>query len=509
MTVMAKIFISYKRDIDPDTPVATAVYEALRQEHEVFIDTTIQVGEKWAERIQSAIKESDYFISFLSTHSVHSEMVIGEIDTAHQHGKSHGKPSILPIRLGFNEPLVYPLSAYLNPLQWAVWTTDADTPRLIAELKQAVSGGHLLADSAAAVTKPGKTGEQEVPSAFANISLRNLGSPEGTMSDRSPFYIERETDVEATNALHEIQGVTITIKGPRQMGKSSLLNRLLLEGQSKNMRTAFIDFQLIETEAIENPTIFYKQFCSLLSSEFEIEDHTDEAWKSPLGQVQKTTNYLQKHLLKEIQDVQILLAMDEVERMFASPFRSDFFSMLRSWHNNRARGGDWPRLNLALVTSTEPYQFIADLNQSPFNVGQVVELDDFTREQVIELNRRHQNPLTETQLKQLFDLLSGHPYLTRKALYLVASGRDTFAQLLDKACEDNGPFGDHLRNHLFRMGDQEKLKAGLVQIIKYQRCSEEHVFFQLRGSGLVKRVDTKVMTRNKLYTDYFGKRLSG
>ena len=30
-----------------------------------------------------------------------------------------GKPAILPVRLDFNEPLVYPLSAYLNPLQWA------------------------------------------------------------------------------------------------------------------------------------------------------------------------------------------------------------------------------------------------------------------------------------------------------------------------------------------------------------------------------------------------------
>ena len=57
------------------------------------------------------------------------------------------------------------------------------------------------------------------------------------------------------------------------------------------------------------------------------------------------------------------------------PSAQTFFSMLRSWHNNRARGGDSTRLNLALVTSTEPYQFIADLNQSPFNVGQVVELD--------------------------------------------------------------------------------------------------------------------------------------
>ena len=501
---MAKIFISYKRNIKPDTPVATAVYEALREEHEVFIDTTIQVGQRWAERIQTAIKESDYLISFLSGNSVHSEMVIAEIETAHHHGKANGRPAILPVRLDYDEPLVYPLSAYLNPLQWALWTKEADTPKLIADLKQAISGGQLPDDSATAPVAD--KGLEEVPTAFANIP-RDLGSPEGTMPSQSPFYIERETDEEAMKALHEIVGVTITIKGPRQMGKSSLLNRLLVEAKTKEMRTAFIDFQLIENAAMENADIFYKQFCSLLSWEFEIEDRTEEFWKIPLGHVQKTTNYLQRHLLNSIKDVQILLAMDEVERMFASPFRSDFFSMLRSWHNNRARGGDWIRLNISLVTSTEPYQFIADLNQSPFNVGQVVDLVDFTFEQVSELNRRHQNPLTESQLQSLYDLLGGHPYLTRKALYLIASQRTTFPEMLENACEDNGPFGDHLRNYLFRMGDQDDLKAGFVQVIKYQRCSDEHIFFKLRGSGLAKRVGNIEVPRNQLYADYFRKRL--
>lgn len=506
---MAKIFISYKRNIEPDTPVATAVYEALRENHEVFIDRTLQVGQKWAERIQSAIKDADYFISFLSPHSVNSEMVIGEVDTAHQHGKATGKPAILPVRLDFNEPLVYPLSAYLNPLQWAIWSSNEDTPKLIAELRGAISGGQLQADSAAVVTQPGKTGEEEVPTAFANITIRDLVSPEGTMLQKSPFYIERETDEEALHALHESNGVTITIKGPRQMGKSSLLNRLLVEGKASDMRTAFIDFQLIETAAMENADVFYRQFCSLLSWEFDIEDRTEEYWKNPLGQVQKTTNYLQKRLFREIQDSQILLAMDEVERMFGSPFRSDFFSMLRSWHNNRARGGDWTRLYIALVTSTEPYQFIADLNQSPFNVGQVVDLMDFDLEQVFDLNRRHHSPLTEGEVEKLFELLGGHPYLTRRALYLVASGRDTFKQLTDHAYEDNGPFGDHLRNYLFRMGGQDKLRDGLWKVIKYKQCQDEHIFFQLRGSGLVKRIANSVLPRNQLYAEYFGKRLNG
>ncbi len=165
-------------------------------------------------------------------------------------------------------------------------------------------------------------------------------------------------------------------------------------------------------------------------------------------------------------------------------------------------------MNIALVTSTEPYQFIADLNQSPFNVGQVVELKDFTMGQVSALNYRHHGLLTDTQVQQLYDLLGGHPYLTRKALYLVASHRDTFTEMIENSCEDNGPFGDHLRNYLFRMGGQEKLKAGLMQVIKYQRCQDEHLFFQLRGTGLVKRIGNEVVPRNQLYADYFGGRLN-
>ena len=140
---MAKIFISYKRNVEPDTPVATAVYEALRKEHDVFIDTTIQVGEKWAQRIQQEIKASDYLIVFLSEHSVDSEMVVAEIETAHQHGKEHGKPAILPVRLAFDQALEYPLSAYLNPLKWALWEKKSDTARLIAELKKAIKGKNL------------------------------------------------------------------------------------------------------------------------------------------------------------------------------------------------------------------------------------------------------------------------------------------------------------------------------------------------------------------------------
>jgi hypothetical protein len=204
-----------------------------------------------------------------------------------------------------------------------------------------------------------------------------------------------------------------------------------------------------------------------------------------------------------------VLAMDEVECVFDTDFRSDFFSMLRSWHNNRATTPIWKQLDLALVTSTEPYQLIENLNQSPFNVGQVIELNDFSAEQVADLLGRHGSPLSVPEGQQLMELLGGHPFLVRRALYLVASGQLTVAELFETAVEDRGPFGDHLRYHLFRMNDKPELISGMLQAIRQQSCLDERVFFRLRGAGLVRRERQTVVPRCQLYAAYFQEHLQG
>ena len=110
-----------------------------------------------------------------------------------------------------------------------------------------------------------------------------------------------------------------------------------------------------------------------------------------------------------------------METIFETAFRDDFFGMLRSWHNSRATP-IWRQLDLVLVTSTEPYQLMGNLNQSPFNVGTQIELMDFTPEQVADLNHRHGSPLHPDQIPECMTLFGGQPYLVRRALYLVASG---------------------------------------------------------------------------------------
>jgi hypothetical protein len=232
----------------------------------------------------------------------------------------------------------------------------------------------------------------------------------------------------------------------------------------------------------------------------------EEYWALPLGNSLRCTRYMTQHLLKQVGGP-LVLAMDEVESIFDTDFRSDFFGMLRSWHNNRAHAPIWKQLDLVLVTSTEPYQLVDNLNQSPFNVGEVIELADFTRPQVAKLNRRHGSPLTAGAERQLMELLDGHPYLVRRALYLVASERISVADLFATATDDRGPFGDHLRYHLFRMHDKQEQVDGLRNVINYQTCQDEHVFFRLRGAGLVRRDGRAVVPRCQLYARYFKEHL--
>ncbi len=495
-----KIFISYKRNVPMDESIADSIIKAFSEEYDLFIDRKMPVGTNWADRIEGEIRSSEFFVVLLSQDSIHSEMVEGEIETACRYGGQHGTPQILPVRLAFNEPLSHPLSGYLDAINWAVWTSDDDTENLLYQLRCAMEGKDLppIRDEAL----PGKTTDSEgipVPQHAAQPVILDL--PEGTIDPQSRFYVEREADKLALATIGRT-GVTMTIKGPRQIGKSSILMRSMAHAMRQGKRVAFLDFQLFDKAALHDADRFFLQFASWLTDELDLDDRTEEFWARPIGNTQRCTRYLSKYLLKEV-DAPLVLAMDEVETVFDTSFRSDFFAMLRSWHNDRAFKQSFRRLDLVLVTSTEPYQLIENLNQSPFNVGETIQLEDFNLEQLKQLNEVHGQPFRESELEQLHALLGGHPYLVRRALYWVASQRMTVEALFREALEDRGPFGDHLRYHLFRMRGKTDLIEGLRDVISGAGHIDEMIFFRLRGAGLVRRQKDRVVPRCQLYADFF------
>ena len=84
------------------------------------------------------------------------------------------------------------------------------------------------------------------------------------------------------------------------------------------------------------------------------------------------TSLIESRVFPEL-DQPLLLAFDEADRLLGRPWQTDFFGMLRVWHNGRWQPG-WSGVDIALVIATEPYLLVAEEHQSPFNVGEVVAL---------------------------------------------------------------------------------------------------------------------------------------
>jgi len=267
-----------------------------------------------------------------------------------------------------------------------------------------------------------------------------------------------------------------------------------------------LDFQLFEKQVFENSDTFYYQFCAWITHTLKLEDIVDDYWDMEMSDSERCTLFLEQHLLKSI-DNPILIAMDDIDALFNTPVESDFFLTLRNWHNQRKEGTIWKNLDLAMTTSEDPLQQFEKLSQTPFNVGVLIEFTDFNQEQVNDLNRRHRFPFAEHQEQQLMDLISGHPYLLRKAMYLVTTNQIVVSQLFRLAVDDEGPFGDHLQYNLYRIQNSVKLIHGFRQIIDAQTCNDEQVISQLHAIGLVKREADKVIPRCELYYQYFRERL--
>lgn len=191
--------------------------------------------------------------------------------------------------------------------------------------------------------------------------------------------------------------------------------------------------------------------------------------------------------------------------MFNFPYRDDFFATLRGWHNLRAIRENWRRFNLVIAHSTEPYLWIQDINQSPFNVGYQIRLADFNFDQVEELNLKQGSPLkTGDEIQQLLSLLGGQPFLVRLVLYLLATNRWSLAALQNLMTNDFGPFGDHLRRFIWGLQRNPALKESLRQTLRHQKCDDEMHFLRLRAVGLIKgETRDTVAMRCRLYEEYF------
>jgi hypothetical protein len=495
-----KYFISYAHAEAEERALAAWLRESLiKAGHEVFVDTDIPLGAKWGEQIERHINWCDFLIVLLSEAAAASEMVLEEVGRAYNRHRIHGQPLILPVRVKYDGHPGYPLSAYLNPIQWIIWESEADyEPILNAILCASETSVPTPQPAVRKRSKPRKKAAFPRPIPIAS------GAPSGSVWADDPFYLRRDADDTAFN-LSTNHGVTLIIEAPRQTGKSSLLQRYLAACQQAGKRTALVDLAGLPFDSFDE---LLTTIAAELCEEFELSE------EPKIAEQQQFTLWLQRQILKRIEEP-IALAFDEADSVLDQAYREAFFSMLRAWHNRRARlNSPWRMLDLALVISTEPHLLIDDPTLSPFNVGNHIRLYPFTPEECQRLNQLYQQlteqSLTAAQVERLRELLGGQPFLTRLAYHLLLVERAyDFDGLLSNADHDDSPFSEHLRALLSRLQKRTDydLATALKEIISGAQTRDQVALHRLMAAGLVRREGQQCVVANALYVRFFGRAL--
>ena len=134
--------------------------------------------------------------------------------------------------------------------------------------------------------------------------------PSGSVPLDSPFYLERSSLEEQVYQEIKKPGALIRIKAPREMGKTSLLLRILDHGNRLGYHTVSLNLEQVEQGILSNLNQFLRWLCANIAHQLHRKPMLDEYWDEDLGSKISCTLYFQDYLL-ELIDTPLILALDE------------------------------------------------------------------------------------------------------------------------------------------------------------------------------------------------------
>ncbi len=502
-----RFFISC-RHLIPDQSLAFRFAESLENAgHNVFIDKSIPMGANWVRTIKEEIEQSDYLLLLLTKETAANEFVLEEVSLAKDLNKT-----ILPVRVQypFPEPLPYILSIYLRTIQKEYWESDEDTPRIVEKILDVVGGQTNINVEPDIGPEIGGI-QQTAPQPY--FDPRNLIIPGMALDIDSTFYIPRKADEDVLSAVQKSRGI-VTVRGPRQTGKTSLImqvyafvNSVKKRNQNdteKHIRPVFIDFQAFTVKELQSSDMIWRAIAIRIAEQLKLKKWELSLWDPTVSYNRNFSDFLDSYVFEKDEEP-LLICFDEIDRVFTFPARHDFFASVRAFYNRGAIDPSWKKVRWLLGTSSEPSFFIDDLTKSPFNIGLRVELNAFTDKEVAEFAYLHGLKRNSETVDKIIKYVGGRPYLVHLILYHMTKDPASCDQLFDI---NNKIFRDHLNRFLIHFQKEKKLGETMRDVISGMGCEDFKIANRLEAAGLVRwNEEQKVVPFCRLYTEYFGREL--
>jgi PAS domain S-box-containing protein len=253
-------------------------------------------------------------------------------------------------------------------------------------------------------------------------------------------YVVRQADRQLYRSLKN--GEFCYILNARQMGKSSLRIQNMKHLRAEGIQCVAIDLSSIGSQHITLEQ-WYTSFAYSLASELGLLPRVNlrEWWREnqPLSPIHRLFEFIFQVVLQEIRDP-IVIYIDEIDSVMNLRLpMDDFFSLIRSFYNQRSDRTVFQRLTFALFGVATPAKLIADKNTTPFNIGQAISLEGFKPHEAQPLLWGLQEKVKNPQLvlKAVLDWTNGQPFLTQKICQLIHQNADKIPEVDEVQWIDN------------------------------------------------------------------------
>jgi WD40 repeat protein len=236
------------------------------------------------------------------------------------------------------------------------------------------------------------------------------------------IYIPRRADDELLRLC--LAGAFANVLTPRQMGKSSLMERTIERLRQHGMRAVKIDLNEVGVSVSEEE--WYLGLLVRVESQLKLKTDAFEWWQehAHLGMAQRLTLFFKDVVLGEVKE-RVTVFVDEIDSTLALPFTDDFFAAVRSMYHDRLQTPEFQRLTFILIGVVAPGDLIKDRQRTPYNIGQRIDLTDFTPEEARPLSDKLDMPVEEREqlLAWVIEWTGGHPYLTQRLYRAIAESQ--------------------------------------------------------------------------------------
>jgi len=339
----------------------------------------------------------------------------------------------------------------------------------------------------------------------------------GTMYSQTPSYIKRPADEELLQIT--TSGKFGYILASRQMGKSSLMIRTVYALRQQGICTAIIDLSEIGTHDFTAEE-WYLSLLYELEYELELSVNPEQWWHdhAALTPVRRFTDFLRNVVLQEIQG-QVVVFIDEIDTTLRLKFTDDFFAAVRALYNARTKDPALNRLTFIFLGVATPSDLIKDSARTPFNIGQRVNITDFTLEEAIPLTKGL--PLPPAQAHQVLAWVlkwtGGHPYLTQRLCQAIVehhcskwSEADVDQVVSDTFLGKMSNQDDNLQFVRKMLTEQSPDLGGTLDLYRTIHLGlfavpddNSPLATHLKLSGIVRQNNGHLQVRNKIYETVF------